>query len=77
MDKPVWIKSLRGYPGLASVYNTPKGVVMVSRVNALDRGDETMIFRWDLKNDRVASRSELYAGHGETHDVALLNWLSE
>lgn len=75
--KARWVKSLSGYAGLASVYDTTKGTVVVSRANTFDRGDETMIFKWDARLDKVSDWSELYVGYGETHEEALYSWLSE
>lgn len=71
------IKTLSGMAGDARIYQTPLGVVMVSRANTFDRGDETMIFKWGVLEGRVTSWADLYAGYGETHETALNNWLSE
>lgn len=72
-----YVKTLSGYAGTAYVFETEKGHVMVSRAHTFDRGDETMIFEWDVRTGKVKSWSDLYAGYGEDHEVALRNWLSK
>lgn len=72
-----YIKTLSGYAGTAYVFETKKGFVMVSRANTFDHGDETMIFKWNVKTNEVDDWTDLYAGYGEDHEVALRNWLSE
>lgn len=45
--------------------------IAISRAYTFDQGDETMIFPYDLVNNRVADWGELYSGHGESHTYAL------
>lgn len=49
---------------------TNEGIV-VSRAFTFDRGDETMIFTYDLELNEVSDWGELYAGYGVTHEEAL------
>ena len=70
------IETFEGWRGDARLYRTPKGQVVVSRANTLDRGDETMIFKW-LPLESAVNWTGLYAGYGESHETALTNWLSE
>lgn len=50
--------------------NTGKAIV-ISRADTFDRGDETMIFAYDLQANKVADWTDLYAGYGRTHEQAL------
>ncbi len=51
--------------------------IAVSRAFTSDRGDETMIFAYDLTTDSVSDWTDLYAGYGESHERALANFESE
>lgn len=45
--------------------------IAISRALTFDRGDETMIFPYDLTKDKVSDWGELYAGYGVDHETAL------
>ncbi len=45
--------------------------IAVSRASTFDRGDETMIFPYDLGLNKVSDWGELYAGYGVDHETAL------
>lgn len=62
--------------GMVRIYRdieTGNGIA-VSRANTLDRGDETMIFPYDLEANEVSDWGELYAGYGVTHEEALIEY---
>lgn len=71
-----FVKSLDGYAGVALVYLDTRtdDYIMVSRAITFDRGDETMIFPYDMERGEVIDWSELYAGYRETHTEALVNY---
>jgi hypothetical protein len=70
-----YVETLRGYAGIAKVYSAVDGsAIMISRANTFDRGDETMIFPYDLFEHKVLDWDELYSGYGEDHATALARY---
>lgn len=51
--------------------------IAISRASTFDRGDETMIFPYDLTDNEVSDWGEVYAGYGESHEEALRNFEAE
>jgi hypothetical protein len=69
------VSKLKGWRGDARLYKdgeTDKYIV-ISRADTFDRGDETMIFS-STSDAHISDWTELYAGYGETHEVALDNY---
>lgn len=50
--------------------------IAISRAYTFDRGDETMIFPYDVRTEKVSDWGELYAGYGEDHETALRNYVT-
>lgn len=72
MSKFEFIKAIR-WQGEVKIYRNDKdgSHIAISRAFTFDRGDETMIFPYDLESDSVIDWGELYAGYGVDHETAL------
>lgn len=71
-QKYAWVRDER-WNGEVRIYRnvlTGEGIA-ISRAMTFDRGDETMIFPYDLQSGKVSDWNELYAGLGVTHEEAL------
>ena len=79
MSKFKFVKNVEGWRGVVKAYRHEDHgqEIAVSRAFTFDRGDETMIFKYDVKNEKVLDWTDLYAGYGETHEEALSNWEEE
>ena len=73
MSNYTYVKNLDGWRGVVKAYRHNNGGqdIVISRANTFDRGDETMIFEFDLQSEQVLNWTDLYAGYGETHEEAL------
>lgn len=79
MSNYKFVRTLEGFRGVAKAYRHTGGGqdIVISRVYTPDRGDETMIFPYDLKNDKVIDWGDLWAEYGVDHETTLANFEAE